>query len=107
MRGFRGGHQRWTSEEDSVSAPTVARRKEELSNDFDKCNKNDVSSTSFVSTRADVIYMSDCLGDQGNCRQCILALKGATEDGEKELIAIQDGFRDIEASKLDEAFHGP
>ena len=31
-------------------------------------------------------------------RQCILVLMGATADGKKELIAIQDGYRESEQS---------
>ncbi len=36
--------------------------------------------------------------DQEKQRQCILVLMGATAEGEKELIAVGDGFRGSEAS---------
>lgn len=85
-------------EADTVSASTVVRLKESWSDDFEKWNKRDLSSTRFVYIWADGIHVNVRLEDQENQRQCILVLMGATEDGEKELIAVQDGFRESEAS---------
>ena len=85
-------------ETDTASASTVVRLKESWSDDFEKWNKRDLSSTRFVYIWADGIHVNVRLEDQENQRQCILVLMGATEDGEKELIAVQDGFRESEAS---------
>jgi len=38
------------------------------------------------------------LEDEENKRQCILVVMGATADGRKELIAVQDGYRESEQS---------
>ena len=36
------------------------------------------------------------LENEGNKRQCLLELMRATRDGKKELIAVTDGYREIE-----------
>src|SRR5690606_40523162 len=41
------------------------------------------------------------LEDEANQKQCFLVLMGATPDGRKELIAVQDGYRESEQSWLE------
>ncbi len=81
-----------------VSANTIVRLKEKWSEDYDAWNKRDISSKQYVYVWADGIHVNVRLEDAENQRQCILVLMGATEDGEKELIAVSDGFRESEAS---------
>ena len=45
---------------------------------------------------ADGIHFTIRLGSDD--RQCILVLIGATKDGRKELVAVQDGFLESEQS---------
>ena len=40
------------------------------------------------------MYFNVRLEDEGNKKQCILVLMGATRDGKKELIAMADGYRE-------------
>jgi transposase-like protein len=83
---------------DGVSANTIVRLKEKWSEDYDTWNKRDLSEKKYVYIWADGIHVNVRLEDQENQRQCILVLMGATEEGEKELIAVRDGFRESEAS---------
>jgi hypothetical protein len=48
----------------------------------------------------DAIYFNIRLEDAENAKQCILVLMGATPEGRKELIAVQDGYRESEQSWL-------
>jgi transposase-like protein len=83
---------------DAVSATTIVRLKEVWTQDFEKWNQRDLSGKKYVYIWADGIHVNVRLEDQENQRQCILVLMGATEDGEKELIAVRDGYRESEAS---------
>ena len=47
---------------------------------------------------ADGIHVKVRLKDQENKKQCILVVMGATADGHKELLAVQDGYRESEQS---------
>jgi transposase-like protein len=83
---------------DAVSATTIGRLKETWAHDYDAWNKRDLSSKQYAYIWADGIHVHVRLEDQENQRQCILVLVGATVEGEKELIAGRDGFRESEAS---------
>jgi putative transposase len=83
---------------EGVSANTIVRLKEKWSEDYDTWNKRDLSSKQYVYIWADGIHVNVRLEDAENQRQCILVLMGATQDGEKELIAVRHGFRESEAS---------
>ena len=43
------------------------------------------------------IHFTIRLEDEGNDKQCILVLMGATADGKKELIGITEGYRESES----------
>ena len=45
---------------------------------------------------ADGIHVNVRLEDDANRRQCMLVLMGATAEGQKELIAVADGYRESE-----------
>ena len=54
----------------------------------------------YVYIGADGIHFNVRLGGDGEKpdRQCILVVMGATPEGKKELLAIQDGYRESEQS---------
>jgi len=58
-------------------------------------SKRDLSDKQYVYVWADGIHFNIRLEED---RQCILVLMGATADGTKELIAVQDGHRESEQS---------
>ena len=76
-----------------LSPNTVVRLKESWSKDFENWNARDLSSKRFLYFWADGIHVNVRLEDQENQRQCILVLMGATKEGQKELIAVVDGYR--------------
>ena len=64
----------------------------------DRC-KRDLKAKRYVYIRADGVYFTPRLdGD----RQCMLGIIGADEYGEKEVLAIMDGFRETAASWRDQ-----
>jgi len=79
-----------------LSANIVVRLKEQWSDEFDEWSKRDLSKEQYVYVWADGIHVKVRLEDEGNKKQCLLVLMGATADGRKELIAIQDGYRESE-----------
>lgn len=60
--------------------------------------KRDLSEKQYVYLWADGIHVKVRLEDDANKKQCILVLMGATADGQKELIAVLDGYRESEQS---------
>ena len=58
-------------------------------------SRRDLSGKRYVYVWADGIHFNIRLEED---RQCLLVLMGATADGRKELIAVQDGFRESEQS---------
>ena len=77
-------------------SPTTIRRLVEVWQDEHKrWQGRDLSTKRYVYVWADGIYFSPRLEHD---RQCILVLMGADESGKKELLAIDDGFRESEQS---------
>ncbi len=77
-------------------SPTTIRRLVEVWQDEHKrWQGRDLSAKRYVYVWADGIYFSPRLEHE---RQCILVLMGADESGKKELLAIDDGFRESEQS---------
>jgi len=60
-----------------------------------KWYKQDLSKKHYVYIWVDGIYFNICLD---NDRQCILVMIGATVNGKKELIAVEDGYRESKES---------
>ena len=52
----------------------------------------------YVYVWADGVHFNVRLEDPGNRRMCVLVLMGATPEGNKELIAVADGYRESEQS---------
>ena len=78
-----------------LSASTITRLKAVWEDEYDEWSRRSLAGKRYVYVWADGIYSNIRLEDD---RQCILVLMGATADGTKELIALQDGFRESEES---------
>ncbi|MCC7230336.1 MAG: IS256 family transposase [Fimbriimonadaceae bacterium] len=83
------------------SANVVVRLKEQWSQEYDTWSKRDLSGKHYVYIWADGIYANVRLEDEANSRQCLLVLMGATAEGEKELIAVIDGYRESKQSWME------
>lgn len=78
-----------------LSSATVVRLKECWSANYDEWRKRDLSKERYVYIWADGIYCNVRLEDE---RLCFLVVMGATADGRKQLLAVEDGFRESEES---------
>jgi transposase-like protein len=78
-----------------LSATTVTRLKAVWEQEYHDWSRRSLAGKHYVYVGADGVYFNIRL-ERG--RQCILVLIGATADGKKELIAIQDGQRESEQS---------
>jgi putative transposase len=78
-----------------LSATTITRLKAIWEKEYQDWSKRSLAGKQYVYVWADGVYFNIRL--EGG-RQCILVLMGATADGQKELIAIQDGQRESEQS---------
>ena len=80
------------------SANTVVRLKDKWTKEHEEWSNRSLADKHYVYVWADGIHVNVRLGDQENKRQCILVIMGATPEGKKELIAVQDGYRESEQS---------
>lgn len=78
-----------------LSASTVVRLKEVWQRDFEAWSKRSLTDQRYVYFWVDGIYFNIRLEED---RQCILIVMGATPEGRKELVAVQDGLRESEQS---------
>ena len=74
-----------------LSATTVRRLTEVWQEEHERWQGRDLSSRRYVYLWADGIYFTPRLEHE---RQCMLVLIGADEQGRKELLAIEDGYRE-------------
>jgi putative transposase len=82
-----------------LSASTVVRLKEVWQGEYEAWSKRSLAGKRYVYFWADGVYFNVRLAsDEGQNRQCILVVVGATPEGEKELVAIHDGYRESEQS---------
>ena len=81
-----------------LSPNVIVRLKEKWSKEYEDWNCRDLSDKQYVYVWADGIHVNVRLESEGNQRQCMLVLMGATSDGRKELIAVEDGYRESEQS---------
>lgn len=77
------------------SAENIVRMKQIWERDYKSWINRDFSNSSYVYWWVDGIHFNVRLDDG---RQCILVIIGAKEDGTKELIAVEDGFRESKES---------
>jgi transposase-like protein len=78
-----------------LSASTVVRLKEVWQRDYEAWSKRSLGDKRYVYFWLDGIHFNVRL-EEG--RQCILIVMGATPEGRKELVAVQDGLRESEQS---------
>ncbi len=74
-----------------LSASTITRLKSIWETDYRDWSKRSLQDKQYVYVWADGVHFNIRLEED---RQCILVLMGATADGTKELIAINDGYRE-------------
>lgn len=77
-----------------LSANTISRLKADWLSEYAAWCKRDLSDKRYVYVWADGIYSHVRMDD----RLCLLVVIGVTEHGQKELIAVEDGFRESTAS---------
>jgi transposase-like protein len=78
----------------ALSVNVVVRLTQQWSQEYDAWSRRDLSEKQYVYVWADGIHVNVRLEDEANQRQCLLVLMGATADGQKELIAVVDGYRE-------------
>jgi putative transposase len=81
-----------------LSATNVVRLKASWEQEWKAWSQRSLAGKEYVYFWADGVHFNIRLEDEGNRRQCILVLMGATADGQKELIAIGEGYRESEQS---------
>ncbi|MGB9618202.1 MAG: IS256 family transposase [Desulfomonilaceae bacterium] len=74
-----------------LSASTVVRLKEIWTEEYEEWSKRDLSGKHYVYVWADGVYCNARLEDE---RACILVVIGVTSSGDKELLAVSDGYRE-------------
>ena len=74
-----------------LSASTVVRLKEIWTDEHEEWSKRDLSGKRYVYVWADGVYCQARLEDE---RACLLVVMGADSFGNKELLAVSDGFRE-------------
>jgi len=77
-----------------LSAPTIGRLKTVWQQEYEQWQKRSLSGKRYVYFWADGVYCNVRMDD----KHCLLVIVGATVDGEKELVAIEGGFRESELS---------
>ena len=79
-----------------LSASTISRLKTIWEDEYQQWQNRDISGKHYVYIWADGVYCNVRMDD----KQCMLVIIGATEDGDKELLAIEGGYRESEQSWL-------
>lgn len=78
-----------------LSASTISRCKRFWEQEHEEWNKRNLGKSRYVYFWADGVYFNIRSDD---ARQCILVIVGVTEQGRKEFVAIEDGYRESEQS---------
>lgn len=78
-----------------LSASTVVNLKKKWEQDYDNWARRDLSYKKYVYFWVDGIYFNVRLEGE---RSCILVIMGADKNGNKELVAVQDGVRESKLS---------
>jgi len=78
-----------------LSSATIGRLKQDWIKEQETWSRRDLSNKQYVYWWADGIYFNI---RADNDRECMLIIMGALPDGTKELVAIEDGFRESEQS---------
>jgi len=75
-----------------LSAASISRLLGAWEAEYEAFRKRDLSAVDYVYVWVDGIHVNVRLGEQD--RLCLLVMLGARPDGTKELIAVEDGFRE-------------
>jgi len=78
-----------------LSATTISRCKRLWEEEHDAWNRRRMENKRYVYIWADGVYFNIRSDD---AKQCILVVVGVTEQGQKEFVAIEDGYRESEQS---------
>ncbi len=78
-----------------LSPSNIVRLKEVWDEEYERWRRRDLSGKHYIYVWADGIYFNVRLEPD---RPCVLVLIGATQDGRKEVIAIEDGHRESQLS---------
>ena len=78
-----------------LSPASICRLKEKWQEEFSEWQRRSLAGKRYVYFWVDGIYFNIRLTDD---RPCVLVIMGATEDGRKEIVAVQDGCRESEQS---------
>lgn len=78
-----------------ISAQNIVRLKQVWQKEYEQWSKRELSHKEYVYWWADGVHFNVRLD---NDRQCILVIIGVTVDGQKEIIAVADGFRESKES---------
>ncbi|MCP4251605.1 MAG: IS256 family transposase, partial [bacterium] len=81
-----------------LSATNICRPTRTWEDEWKDWSTRSLADTYYAYVWADGIHFNIRLEDEGNTKQCILVLMGATADGKKELIGITEGYRESEQS---------
>jgi len=76
------------------SPNVIVRLKEQWIAEYDQWSRRDLTAKQYVYLWADGIHVNVRLEDTENKQQCLLVVMGATAEGQKELLAVQDGYRE-------------
>ncbi|WP_457651145.1 IS256 family transposase [Rhodocaloribacter sp.] len=74
-----------------LSPTTISRLKALWKQDYDAWKRGDLSQKEYVYFWADGVYFNVRMDQDA---QCILVIIGATKEGRKEIVAIEDGYRE-------------
>jgi len=77
-----------------LSASTISRLKQQWTEEHQAWSRRDLSGQRYVYWWVDGIYSNVRMDD----RLCLLVIIGVTEQGDKELVALEDGERESDAS---------
>jgi len=78
-----------------LSATNIVRLKECWKRDYEAWRKQSLADKHYVYIWADGIHFNVRLDDE---RSCVLVMIGATKEGDKELLAVSDGYRESKLS---------
>ncbi len=78
-----------------LSSATVSRLKSSWYEDWKAWKQRDLSQSHYVYLWVDGVY---CNVRMDKDKQCLLVIVGATANGDKELVALEDGYRESEQS---------
>ena len=80
------------------SPNVIVRLKEKWGQGYEEGNRRDLSGEEYIYVWADGIHVNVRLEDEGNKKQCLVVIMGATAEGRKELIAVIDGVCECKPS---------